>query len=191
VCPGVRPSFGTRVQISHSLARKLSIDIWFVFIIRHSLWRENRSVIYSCYWVSPVQSFSGLSPVELIIVPYTLNSETQVKFKVILLPTVSRPVCSDIRQLSENWVQYFFHFHCNYFETFVVSFLWGTIYEERTNPQRKENVKLSSLKALETQVSTGLLDVLYARTPQKTLFTRASVAVTETSTVALILANDL
>jgi hypothetical protein len=31
--------------------------------VRRSLWRENWSTVYNCYWSSPVQSFLGPSPV--------------------------------------------------------------------------------------------------------------------------------
>jgi hypothetical protein len=42
----------------------------------HPLWRENAFVIYSSCWSSPEQSFSGPSPVGLMIIFYCLRFET-------------------------------------------------------------------------------------------------------------------
>jgi hypothetical protein len=38
---------------------KFSLDSCVFVIMGFPLWREDRSVIYSCFWVSPAQSFSG------------------------------------------------------------------------------------------------------------------------------------
>jgi hypothetical protein len=37
------------------------------------LWREVGSVVFNCCWALPAQSFSGLSPAELITISYCLN----------------------------------------------------------------------------------------------------------------------
>jgi hypothetical protein len=37
---------------------------------------RGRSVIYSCYWTSPAQSFSHLSPAALMTIFYCLNFDT-------------------------------------------------------------------------------------------------------------------
>jgi hypothetical protein len=42
------------------------------------LWREYGSVIYNCCWPSPAQSFSGQSPVRLLIIFYCLRFETSL-----------------------------------------------------------------------------------------------------------------
>jgi hypothetical protein len=44
--------------------------------VGRSLWRENGSFVYNCCWPSPVQSFSGPSPVGLATVFYCLIFET-------------------------------------------------------------------------------------------------------------------
>jgi hypothetical protein len=43
-----------------------------------SLWREDRSVVYTCCWPSPEQSFSGSSPVGLATILYCLRFETSL-----------------------------------------------------------------------------------------------------------------
>jgi hypothetical protein len=57
---------------------------------------------------------------------YSLSNRLKVKVEdeVILLPTVSRPVCYDIRSPSGTRDQFFFHFHDNYFQRVAVSY-WG------------------------------------------------------------------
>jgi hypothetical protein len=40
------------------------------------LWREDGSVVYSCCWPSPAQSFLGASPVGLVAILYCLRFET-------------------------------------------------------------------------------------------------------------------
>jgi hypothetical protein len=37
------------------------------------LWLEVGSVVFTCFWASPVQSFSGLSPTGVIAIFYSLN----------------------------------------------------------------------------------------------------------------------
>jgi hypothetical protein len=43
-----------------------------------SLWREDRSVVYNCFWPSPPQSFSGPSPVGLATIFYCFKFETSL-----------------------------------------------------------------------------------------------------------------
>jgi hypothetical protein len=71
--------------------------------VGHSLWREDGSVVYSCCWPSPAQSFSGPSPVALVTKFYCLIFEislfvasydaTSAPVSLMLRPTVSRPLC--------------------------------------------------------------------------------------------------
>jgi hypothetical protein len=42
------------------------------------LWREDGSAVYNCCWPSPVQSFSGQSPVGLATIFYCLRFETSL-----------------------------------------------------------------------------------------------------------------
>jgi hypothetical protein len=42
------------------------------------LWREDKSVVYNCCWLSPAQSFSGLSPMGLVTIFYCLRFETSL-----------------------------------------------------------------------------------------------------------------
>jgi hypothetical protein len=63
-----RPIFFTSMEI---IFRKLG----FV-IMRWPFWWEDGSIIYSCCWASPVQSFLGLIPVALMAIFYCLNLET-------------------------------------------------------------------------------------------------------------------
>jgi hypothetical protein len=53
----------------------LSDSCGFVDLGR-SLWWENRSVVYSCCWSLPAQSFLGLSPAGLVTIFYCLRFET-------------------------------------------------------------------------------------------------------------------
>jgi hypothetical protein len=53
----------------------LSNSCGFINMGRH-LWREDGSVVYSCCWSSPAQSFSGPSPSGLMITFYCLRFET-------------------------------------------------------------------------------------------------------------------
>jgi hypothetical protein len=46
--------------------------------VGHSLWREDGSVVYNCWWRLPVQSFSGQSPVGLTTIFYCLTFETSL-----------------------------------------------------------------------------------------------------------------
>jgi hypothetical protein len=55
------------------------------------LWREDGSVFCICCWPFPAQSFSGPSPLGLTTIFYCLKY--QVNVKVMLRPTISRPVC--------------------------------------------------------------------------------------------------
>jgi hypothetical protein len=46
--------------------------------VAYPLWREDRSVTYNCCWPSPVQSFSGPSPTELMTIFYCLRFESNI-----------------------------------------------------------------------------------------------------------------
>jgi hypothetical protein len=41
-------------------------------------WREDGSAVCNCYWLSPAQSFSGPSPVGLVVIFYCLRFETSL-----------------------------------------------------------------------------------------------------------------
>jgi hypothetical protein len=93
--------------------------------VGRSLWREDRSVIYNCYWPLPAQSFSGPSPVGLATIFYCLKIRdfafccllqlaglrwryltlpphrvVKVKVKVMLQLSVIQPVCLGIEHPS-------------------------------------------------------------------------------------------
>jgi hypothetical protein len=70
ICLGVKPNLGPRTRfllMSHSCR---FIDV------RHPLWRENGSFVYSCFWTLPAQSYSGLIPAGLMTIFYCLTFET-------------------------------------------------------------------------------------------------------------------
>jgi hypothetical protein len=46
--------------------------------VGRSLWREGGSVVYNCFWPSPVQLFSGPTPVGLVTIIYCLRFETSL-----------------------------------------------------------------------------------------------------------------
>jgi hypothetical protein len=46
--------------------------------VKRSLWREDESVVYSCCWPLPAQSYSGPSPVGLVTIVYCLRVETSL-----------------------------------------------------------------------------------------------------------------
>jgi hypothetical protein len=54
---------------------RLSDSFGFVDVGR-PLWREDESVVHSCCWSSPAQSFSGPSPAGLMIIFYCFWFET-------------------------------------------------------------------------------------------------------------------
>jgi hypothetical protein len=120
----VRPPSGTRGQFFFSFSLKLSLDDSYRFVIVwRPLWREGGSVIYSCCWASPPQSFSGPSstgPHNQILlsqiwdslsleskVPLCISPRNSVallfpqawmiqsvaEVEVMLPPTVNRPIC--------------------------------------------------------------------------------------------------
>jgi hypothetical protein len=101
--------------------------------LRHPLWRENGSVVYNCSWPSPAQSFSGPSPIGLVVIFYSLRSETSLfiasydsqghgggirprlhtawpdilRLRLMLRPTVSQSVCLGIKHPSGAYDQIF------------------------------------------------------------------------------------
>jgi hypothetical protein len=50
-------------------------------LLRHPLWREDGSVVYSCCWSSPEQSFSGPSPAGLMTIFYSLRFDSPPKLE--------------------------------------------------------------------------------------------------------------
>jgi hypothetical protein len=133
----------------------LSDSCEFVDVGR-SLWRENGSVIYNCYWSSLAQSFSGPSPLGLVTIFYCLRFETslsvasyhsqghgggirrrlhtgfplanvKVKVKDTLRPTLSRPPCRGIKHPSGAQDQIFY---CC--QTVAGLVMWGALSDERT-----------------------------------------------------------
>jgi hypothetical protein len=71
VCLGIKHPFGAYGQII--LFRQLRVCLCRAL----SLTRE-RVCVYNCCWLSPAQSFSGPSPVELVTVFYSLRFETSL-----------------------------------------------------------------------------------------------------------------
>jgi hypothetical protein len=63
-----------RPATKFSFSLKFSLDNCGFVILKHSLWREDGSVIYCCFWSSPVQSRMGLSPSGLKTIFYCPNS---------------------------------------------------------------------------------------------------------------------
>jgi hypothetical protein len=72
VCHGINHPSGAYNQIL-----LLSDNCGFVGLGR-PLWREDGSAVFNCYWLSPAQSFSDPSPVELAIIYYCLRFETSL-----------------------------------------------------------------------------------------------------------------
>jgi hypothetical protein len=72
---GIGPPYLTQDKVLFSLPLKLCLDSWGFVIIRCPLWRENWSVIYSCYWASSAQRFSGPSSRVSITKFYILKFE--------------------------------------------------------------------------------------------------------------------
>jgi hypothetical protein len=71
ICLGINHPFGAYYQIF--------ITVSWVFVdVGRSLWREDGSVVYNCCWPSPAQSFSGPSPVVIVIIFYCLRFETSL-----------------------------------------------------------------------------------------------------------------
>jgi hypothetical protein len=61
------------------------------------LWEEDGSFIYNCFWPSPAQSFSGLSPLGLMIIFYCLRFETpptwRARYLYLYPPGTGFPFC--------------------------------------------------------------------------------------------------
>jgi hypothetical protein len=56
----------------------LLFDSYGLVFVRRPFWREDRSVYCICCWVSPAQSFSGPSPLDLETIFYCLSFETSL-----------------------------------------------------------------------------------------------------------------
>jgi hypothetical protein len=56
----------------------LLFNSYSLVFLGRSLWREDESVVYNCCWLSPAQSFSGPSPMELATIFYCLRFETSL-----------------------------------------------------------------------------------------------------------------
>jgi hypothetical protein len=91
----IRPTVSRSISlgVKPNLRRKtrlllLSCRCWFVDVGR-PLWREDGSVIYSCYWVSPAQSFLLPSAAGLTIIFYYHRFETPPTWRVRSLYFIS------------------------------------------------------------------------------------------------------
>jgi hypothetical protein len=56
----------------------LLLDSYGLVFMGRPFWRDDGSVFCICYWPSPAQSFSGLSPLELATIFYCLRFETSL-----------------------------------------------------------------------------------------------------------------
>jgi hypothetical protein len=63
---GVRPHLGIMTRYL------LLSDSYGIVVVGRPLWREDGSVFCICCWTSPAQSFSGLSPLDLATIFYSL-----------------------------------------------------------------------------------------------------------------------
>jgi hypothetical protein len=72
VCLGINHPSGAYDQIFMTVRQLRFVDV------ERPLWREDGSVINSCCWSSPMQSFSGSSPVWLATLFYRLRFETSL-----------------------------------------------------------------------------------------------------------------
>jgi hypothetical protein len=55
--PNVIPPSGNCKQFLFSFPQDLHLDSCWFLIMGHPLWLHDGSVIYSCYWAPPVESF--------------------------------------------------------------------------------------------------------------------------------------
>jgi hypothetical protein len=107
ICFGDRTHLGPATNISSF--KKISLDIYGLVDVGHSLYREVGSVVYNYCWASPAQSFSGLmitfyclnlrdSPNLEATFLYLFYTGTVIpsKFEVTLRLTVSQSVCLGI-----------------------------------------------------------------------------------------------
>jgi hypothetical protein len=68
-----------------------------IVLIQHTIWLEHGSVVYSCCWSSPAQSFSASSTAGLRTVFYCLRFET---------PTTWRARSPHLYPLEAGWLSY-------------------------------------------------------------------------------------
>jgi hypothetical protein len=65
-------------HLGHRTRILLLSDSWWFVDVGRPLWREDWSVVYNSCWPSPVQTFSGPSPVVLVTLFYCLRFETSI-----------------------------------------------------------------------------------------------------------------
>jgi hypothetical protein len=74
----LRPTVSRPVCLGLATRFLLLSDSCGFVVVGRSLWREDGSVVYNCWWPSPAQSFSSLSPVVLLTIFYCLRFETSL-----------------------------------------------------------------------------------------------------------------
>jgi hypothetical protein len=129
VRPGIRHSSGTRDQFFPFSLWLFFWQFWVCWCGR-PLWREVGSVLFSFCRSSPAQPFSDPSPTGLMSIVYCLyfwDSPNQVKVKVTLRPTVSRPVCPGVRRPSGTCDQFFFLLEISFRQLRVCNFVASSL----------------------------------------------------------------
>jgi hypothetical protein len=70
--------FGVKLHLGPKSRYLLLSDSCGFVDVGRSLWRQDGSVVYNCYWPSPAQSFLGPSAVGLATIFYCLRFETSI-----------------------------------------------------------------------------------------------------------------
>jgi hypothetical protein len=146
VCLGIKHPSGLTTKFLLPSDSCGSVDVG------RSLWREDRSVIYSCCWSLPAQSFSGPSPFGVATIFYCLRFETSHFVASYdsqghaggIRPRlhtgniqIQSHIATDSQSVGKSWCQAPSGTHDQifsyYYLTVTVLFLWGALSDEKTS----------------------------------------------------------